>query len=99
MEGRSAASGTENACIIFEWVKAEAGAEKDLYWCISKGFDFLGYRSNGFGALGLAGLAQQTINNHKQRLLLLYERSASDQRVENYVSNWQRWTVSGLARV
>jgi hypothetical protein len=52
---------------------------------ISKGFDFLGYR---FGALGLAGLAQQAIDNHKQRLLRLDEPSVSDQRVEKYVSNW-----------
>jgi RNA-directed DNA polymerase len=55
---------------------------------ISKGVDFLGYR---FGSLGVIGLAQQTINNHKQKLLRLYEQSASDQRVENYKINWLRW--------
>ena len=59
----------------------------------SKGFDFLGYR---FGAMGIIGLAQQTIDNHQKRFLLLDEQNASDQRVEKYVSNWKRWAVSGL---
>ena len=42
------------------------------------------------------GLAQQTIDNHQKRFLLLDEQYASDQRVEKYVSNWKRWAVSGL---
>jgi RNA-directed DNA polymerase len=84
----------KNMHAIVHGLKLRLALKKTLIGRISKGFDFLGYR---FGALGLTGLAQQTIDNHKQKLLLLYEQSASDQRVEKYVSNWLRWTQSGLA--
>jgi RNA-directed DNA polymerase len=63
-------------------LKLRLALKKTFIGRISKGFDFLGYR---FGALGLA---QQAIDNHKQRLLRLDEPSVSDQRVEKYVSNW-----------
>jgi RNA-directed DNA polymerase len=86
----------QNMHDIVHGLKLRLALKKTLIGRISKGFDFLGYR---FGALGLAGLAQQTIDNHKQRLLLFYEQGASDQRVEKYVSNWRWWTVSGLAWV
>jgi hypothetical protein len=86
----------QNMHAIVHGLKLRLALKKTLIGRISKGFDFWGYR---FGALGLAGLAQQTIDNYQQRLLRLYEPGASDPRVEKYVSNWLRWTVSGLTRV
>jgi hypothetical protein len=83
----------QNMHAIVHGLKMKLALKKTLIGRISKGFDFWGYR---FGALGLAGLAQQTIDNYQQRLLRLYEPGASDQRVEKYERNWLRWTVSGL---
>ncbi len=84
----------KNMHAIVHGLKLRLALKKTLIGRIRKGFDFGTYR---FGALGIIGLVQQTINNHKQRLLRLDEPSASDQRVEEYVSNWKRWTVCGLA--
>jgi RNA-directed DNA polymerase len=66
---------------VVRGLKLTLALDKTFIGKIRKGVDFLGYR---FGSLGVIGLAQQTINNHKQKLLRLYEQSASDQRVEKY---------------
>jgi hypothetical protein len=73
----------KNMHAIVHGLKMRLALKKTFIGLIRKGFDFLGYQ---FGALGLAGLAQQTIHNHQQRLLRLDEPSASDQRVEEYVT-------------
>jgi RNA-directed DNA polymerase len=84
----------KNMHAIVHRLKMRLALNKTFIGRISKGFDFLGYR---FGSLGVIGLAQQTIDNHKQKLLRLDEQNASDQRVEKYVRNWLRWARSGLA--
>jgi len=60
---------------------------------IKKGFDFLGYRIN---RLGIIGLSPKTIENHKEKLLALYEQHASDTCVQQYKKNWHRWVRAGF---
>jgi hypothetical protein len=67
---------------IVHGLKLRLARKKTFIGRISKGFGFLGCR---FGELGLTGLEQQTIDNQKQKPLLLYEQNASDQRVGKYV--------------
>jgi len=65
-----------------------------------RGFDFLGYRF-GHGPLLLA---RQTVGNHAERLLRLYERQAKKKAAPNevarilgdYVTRWRRWCSAGL---
>jgi hypothetical protein len=52
----------KNMHAIVYGLKMKLALKKTFIGLVSKGFDFLGYR---FGALGLAGLAQQTVDNHK----------------------------------
>lgn len=60
---------------------------------IKNGFEFLGYR---FNHRGLVGLATKTIDNFIARLLKLYEQNSSSDRIEQYVQRWVGWCVAGL---
>ena len=78
---------------IMRGLKLRLAASKTFIGRIRKGFDFLGYR---FNHRGLIGISQKTIDNFRQKRLRLYEQNASDQRVQAYKRNWQRWIISGL---
>lgn len=67
--------------------------EQVLYF-IAKVFDFLGYR---FDERGIVGLASKTMNKFLARGAKLYEQGASDQRIRCYVRRWITWVLLGLS--
>ena len=75
--------------------KFKLAFDKTYIGKISKGFDFLGYRFNHFG---LIGLAKKTVVNFINKATKLYERGASDQRICCYFNNWRKWTTAGITR-
>lgn len=60
------------------------------------GFDFLGYR---FDADGLIGVAKQAIENFVERASRLYERGVSIERIGEYVRRWLIWVRSGVSEI
>jgi len=58
---------------------------------ISACFDFLGYR---FNHRGLIGLAKKTIQNFNERIAGLYETGVSQVRIRKYVQRWMGWCLS-----
>jgi hypothetical protein len=83
----------------------EQHPDKTFIGCISRGFDFLGYR---FGSNGLAGLAHQTIVNFEAKLTRLYEQKCgtSEKRIailerdiKKYTSRFSGWVYGGLTDV
>lgn len=78
---------------LMRGLKLKLALNKTFFGRVSKGFDFLGYR---FNANGLFGLAQKTLDNHQNKRLQLHEQGASDQRVQAYITAWQRWVRSGI---
>lgn len=73
--------------LVMQGLKFKLARDKTFIGKISKGFDFLGYR---FNHQGIVGLAMQTIQRFFSRILVLYEQDASDQRVREYVGRWMR---------
>jgi RNA-directed DNA polymerase len=76
---------------LMERLKFKLALNKTYIGKISNGFDFLGFR---FNHTGLVGLADRTIQNHHEKLLELYEQNAPDQRVGQYVEKWKIWVRS-----
>ena len=72
-------------------LKIEQHPDKTIIGRTSRGFDFLGYR---FSAAGLQ-LAPATITRFRERITRLYEQGADDNRIGEYVRNWNRWATTG----
>ncbi len=74
-------------------LKVEQHPDKTFIGRISRGFDFLGYR---FQSDGLIGVARQTITRFVERATRLYEQGADLDRIGEYVRRWLKWVGSGL---
>ena len=61
---------------------------------ISKGFDFLGYR---FDSRGIIGLARKTVRNFINKTAKLYEQGATLERIGCYINQWYTWCRSGIS--
>ena len=59
--------------------------DKTFIGRISKGFDFLGYR---FNAQGIIGIALTAINKFLNNMAALYEQGASAARIQLYAKRW-----------
>ena len=79
---------------VVERLKMRLAVAKTYIGRVAHGVDFLGYR---FNARGLVGLAQKTIDNHQQKLARLYEQHATPSRLRQYVFHWRRWCSAGLS--
>jgi hypothetical protein len=66
--------------------------DKTFIGRISRGFDFLGY---WFTPQGL-GIASKSVERFAERVSLLYEQGAGENRIEEYVRRWWRWVRSGV---
>ncbi len=76
---------------VMHRLKFKLALDKTFIGPIKKGFDFLGYR---FNHRGLIGLAKKTIRNFIERVAELYEQGASDERIRLYVGRWAIWCRS-----
>ena len=74
-------------------LKVEQHPDKTFIGRISRGFDFLGYR---FQSDGLVGVARQTVERFVERATRLYEQGADSERIGEYVRRWLRWVHSGM---
>jgi len=72
-------------------LKFKLAIDKTFIGKISSGFDFLGYR---FNHQGLIGLAKKTIQNFNERVAALYEQNASVTRIQQYIQRWVSWCVN-----
>jgi hypothetical protein len=70
----------------------ELHPDKTFIGRIARGFDFLGY---WFMTEGL-GIASKTVERFAERVCLLYEQGAGENRIEEYVRRWWRWVRSGV---
>ena len=70
---------------ILHRLKFKLALDKTTIGKTSNGFDFLGYR---FNHQGIIGLAKKTVLNFIERLSGLYESGASSQRIAQYVRRW-----------
>ena len=75
---------------VMQRLKFKLAIDKTFIGKISKGFDFLGYR---FNHRGLIGLASKTIQNFNERVAALYEQNASEARIWQYIQRWASWCV------
>ena len=66
--------------------------DKTFIGRISRGFDFLGY---WFTPEGL-GIASKSVERFAERVSLLYEQGAGENRIEEYVRRWWRWVRCGV---
>ncbi len=69
--------------------------DKTFIGRISRGFDFLGYR---FQSEGLIGVARQTVERFVERVNRLYEQGADAIRIDEYVRRWWKWVRGGLGK-
>ena len=74
-------------------LKVEQHPDKSFIGRISHGFDFLGYR---FQSDGLIGVARQTVERFVERATRLYEQGADIDRIGEYVRRWLKWIGSGI---
>jgi len=75
---------------VMKKLKFKLALDKTFIGKISKGFDFLGYR---FNHQGLVGLAKTTIQNFNERIAKLYEQGADEVRILQYVRRWVGWCL------
>jgi hypothetical protein len=73
-------------------LRVEQHPDKTFIGRIARGFDFLGY---WFMTEGL-GIASKTVERFAERVCLLYEQGAGENRIEEYVRRWWRWVRSGV---
>jgi hypothetical protein len=66
--------------------------DKTFIGRISRGFDFLGY---WFSPQGL-GIASKSVERFAERVCLLYEQGAGENRTGEYVRRWWLWVRSGV---
>ena len=78
---------------VMHKLKFTLALDKTFIGKISKGLDFLGYR---FNHTGLIGLASKTIQNHNTRIAGLYEAGACQERILQYIRRWRTWCLAGL---
>jgi hypothetical protein len=78
--------------LLLNSLKLSKAPDKTFIGRVERQFDFLGYH---FSPTALT-VAQKTLQRRDMRLARLYEQGASDERIEQYVSRWQRWAVAGL---
>jgi len=78
-----------------EQLKVQKHPFKTFIGRISHGFDFLGYRMTPESADGLE-VAGQTINNHFDKIVRLYEQGAGIERIGQYVKGWWQWVNAGV---
>ena len=71
---------------VMHRLKFKLAINKTFIGKISKGFDFLGYR---FNHTGIIGIMSRSIQKFNERKAALYEQGASDQRILAYVRRWQ----------
>jgi len=73
-------------------LKLELHPDKTFIGRIARGFDFLGY---WFTPEGL-GIASKSVERFAERVCLLYEQGARENRIGEYVRRWWRWVRSGV---
>jgi len=78
-----------------EQLKVQKHPFKTFIGRISHGFDFMGYRMTPESALGL-DVAGQTIKNHFDKIVRLYEQGAGMERIGQYVKGWWQWVNAGV---
>ena len=78
-----------------EQLKVQKHPFKTFIGRIRHGFDFLGYRITLESALGL-DVARQTIKNHFDKIVRLYEQGAGMERIGRYVKGWWQWVNAGV---
>ncbi|QDU10182.1 reverse transcriptase/maturase family protein [Gimesia aquarii] len=78
---------------ILAKLKVDQHPDKTFIGRISRGFDFLGYR---FQSDGLIGVARKTIIRFVERATWLYEQGADLDRIGKYVRLWLKWVNSGI---
>jgi len=76
---------------VMKRLKFKLALNKTFIGKISKGFDFLGYR---FNHQGLIGLAKKTIQNFNERVAELYEQGADAICIRQYVHRWIGWCLA-----
>lgn len=77
---------------IMHKLKLKLALDKTYIGKISKGFEFLGYRFNN---KGLIGLAKKTLSNFIENILKLYEQNATSSRIQVYIHRWRQWCRAG----
>lgn len=75
---------------VIEKVKFKFALGKTYRGKTPKGFEFLGYR---FNDKGLIGLASKTINNFKELAMKLYEQGANAPRIHCYIRRRIAWAT------
>jgi hypothetical protein len=78
--------------ICLEQLKLTKHPDKTFIGRGLRGFDFLGYH---FTPEQLT-VAKVTLQRRDTKIGRLYEQGASDERIEQYVSRWERWVHAGL---
>lgn len=73
---------------VMHMLEYKLALDKTYIGKIAKGFDFLGYRLNQYGIIGLA---QKTIGNFIEKTAKFYEQNAGDERISCYVRRWVNW--------
>lgn len=73
---------------VMHKLKYKLAISKTYIGKVSSGFDFLGYR---FNSHGLLGIAIKTVLNFIGRIVALYEQNSSLERVQLYIRRWIRW--------
>ncbi|MGI0116762.1 reverse transcriptase domain-containing protein [Zooshikella sp. RANM57] len=80
---------------VLNTLHMEKAPDKTFIGRIAKQFDFLGYRLGPSAGLGVL-LAKNTLINHRDKCLRLYEQAAPVEVVEAYVKRWWIWVRSGV---
>jgi len=75
-------------------LKFKLALDKTYIGRIQNGFDFLGYR---FNEKGIIGLAAKTVKNFMEKTAKLYEQCATDHRIRCYINKWIGWVVAAIA--
>ena len=62
----------------------------------TKAFDFLGFKFDNRGVIGVGDLA---FKRHITKVTALYEQSCSKDKISNYKKHWRTWSQIGLKHV
>jgi hypothetical protein len=80
---------------IMQELEFEIAEEKSYIGKVSNGFDFLGFK---FDNTGVLGVSEQTLIRHQAKVTELYEQSASIDQISDYKDRWNRWRQTCLKK-
>ncbi len=88
--------GAVKACNeVLETLKIEKHPFKTFIGRVAHGFDFVGYRFTTESARGVE-VAWQTLSNHLEKVVRLYEQGADTDRIGQYIKGWWQWVRAGV---